>query len=65
VIQPVSLNITILGQTGQLMDQQGISLNAGSYNINLDTSTLPVGLYLARITTAKGEVFSRKFMKIN
>jgi PKD repeat protein len=63
VIEPVNLNITIFGQTGQMMDQQGVTLNSGSHNINLDISTLPVGLYLARITTVKGEVICRKFMK--
>ena len=64
VSEPVNLGISIFGQTGQLMDLRGISLNAGSHNITLDTGKLPAGLYLARITTARGEVINLKFMKV-
>lgn len=64
VLEPVNLSISIFGQAGQLMDFRGISLNTGSHNISLDTGMLPAGLYLARITTARGDMVSRKFMKV-
>jgi PKD repeat protein len=63
VKKPVSLEISIFNQTGQLMDIQGLTLGAGTHSIKLDTGSLPVGLYLVRITTGQGEVVSRKFMK--
>jgi hypothetical protein len=63
VNKPVNLEISIFGQTGQLMDVRGLSLDAGTHNIILDAGTLPAGLYLVRIATGQGEVVSRKFMK--
>jgi hypothetical protein len=64
VIKPVSLSISIFGQTGQLMDSRDISIGAGSHNLILDTGILPVGLYLVRIITGQGEIVSRRFMKV-
>lgn len=64
VKKPVSLEISIFGQTGQLMDVQELYLNAGMHSLKLDIGSLPVGLYLLRITTGQSEVVSRKFMKI-
>jgi hypothetical protein len=64
VKKPVNLGISIFGQTGQLLDVQEISLSTGTHNIKLDTGSLPVGLYLIRITTGQGEMISRKFMKV-
>jgi PKD repeat protein len=64
VKKPISLSLSIFGQTGQLMDVREISLSAGTHNIKLDTGNLPVGLYLVRITTGQGEMISRKFMKV-
>ena len=64
VKKPVSMEICIFAQTGQLMQVNEMSLNAGTHNIGLETGSLPVGLYLLRITTSQGELVSRKFMKI-
>jgi PKD repeat protein len=64
VKKPVSLSITIFGQTGQLMYVREISLSAGTHNLKLDMGSLPSGLYLVRITTGQGEMVSRKFMKV-
>jgi PKD repeat protein len=64
VIKPVRLSISIVGQTGQVMDLREFSLNTGSHNIKIDTGMLPVGLYLLRITTGQGDAVCRRFMKI-
>jgi len=61
--KPVNIEVSIFGQTGQLMDASEISLNAGTHNIEVEMGSLPAGLYLLRITTAQGEMVSRKFMK--
>jgi PKD repeat protein len=63
VLEPVNLSIRIFGQTGQLFDARDISLSTGSHNIIIDTGSLPVGLYLARIMTGQGETISCRFMK--
>lgn len=64
VKKPVSMEISIFAQTGQLMQVNEMFLNAGTHNIGLETGSMPVGLYLLRITTSQGELVSRKFMKI-
>jgi hypothetical protein len=63
VKKPVNAEISIFNQTGQLMNTHGISLDSGTQSINLNSGSLPVGLYLVRVTTAQGELISRKFMK--
>jgi PKD repeat protein len=65
VKKPVSLGISIFGQTGQLMDIHEISLSAGTHNIELNMELLPTGLYLVRITTGQGEMVSRRIMKVH
>jgi len=64
VKKPVNLEINIFSQTGQLRDVQELSLGSGTHIIKLNIGSLPVGVYLVRITTGQGEVISRKFMKV-
>ena len=63
VKKAVNAEISIYDQTGQLMNTAEIFLSAGTQNMKLNTVSLPVGLYLLRITTEQGEMVSRKFMK--
>jgi PKD repeat protein len=60
----VELQISIISQTGQLMDVNALSLPEGAHYYDLETRTLPAGLYLLRITTGQGETVSRKFLKM-
>jgi PKD repeat protein len=63
VKSPVTVEISIFGQTGQLMNTNEIFLSTGTNNLKLNTADLPASLYLLRITTEQGEMVSRKFMK--
>jgi PKD repeat protein len=62
VKKPVSAEISIFGQTGQLMNANGSLLSAGTHTLTLDTGSFPAGLYLLRISTGQGEMICRKFM---
>jgi hypothetical protein len=60
----VDLQITVFNQTGQTMDVKALSLTEGAHYYQLETGSLPAGLYMLRITTIQGETVSRKFLKI-
>ncbi len=62
VKKPVNADISIFGQTGQLMSANEIYLSGGAHTLTLDTGSLPAGLYLFRISTGQGEMVCRKFM---
>jgi len=64
VKEPVDLQVSIISQTGQVLDAESLSLPVGTHNYKLETGSLPVGLYLVRISTPQGEMVSRKFMRI-
>jgi PKD repeat protein len=60
----VELQVSIFSQTGQVISVNALKLQEGTHNYQLETESLPIGLYLLRISTDQGEVVSRKFMKI-
>lgn len=62
--EPANLQVSIISQTGQLLDAEVLSLPAGTHNYKLETGSLPVGLYLVRISTNQGESVNRKFMRL-
>jgi PKD repeat protein len=63
VKEPAVLQVCIISQTGQLLEVEALSLPAGAHNYKLETRSLPVGLYLLRISTTQGEMVNRKFMR--
>jgi PKD repeat protein len=61
VKKPADLQITIISQ---VMDVASLAVEAGTVNYRIETASLPVGLYLLKVSTSQGEMVSRKFMKI-
>jgi PKD repeat protein len=64
VKEPVMVEISIFGQTGQLMNLEETYLNKGTNTLSLNTGSLPAGIYIVRVLTWQGEVVSRKFMTV-
>jgi hypothetical protein len=63
--KPAALNISIYNQTGQLMKAESLSLDNGTYTLQINASDFPPGFYLYRITSGQGDEMTRKFLKVN
>jgi hypothetical protein len=60
-------NITVYNSTGILVEEVNLSVvseNSLEKKIRFDVSNFPTGIYSLKFTTAKGESFSRKFVKM-
>jgi len=64
VNKAVKIELSLFGQSGQLLRSSALSLDNGTHSIMLDMGDLPAGLYLLRISTDHGESISRKLMKV-
>lgn len=62
-INPITLNISLINSTGQVVYQQESAIN-GTKNITLNASELPAGYYTLRVVTEEGNVTQRKFIKV-
>lgn len=59
--EKVTLNITDLA--GRVLSNKVIALNAGSNNIELNTSSLSSGTYLVKVIKSTNEIVLQKFVK--
>jgi hypothetical protein len=60
-------NIAVYNSTGILINEFNLRVVSGNSKeriIRLDVSDFPTGIYSLKFTTAKGESFSRKFVKM-
>ncbi len=49
-----SVGLQVISTTGQVMQQSSINLQASDVKINLNTASLPAGVYVLRLQTVKG-----------
>jgi len=61
--EPTPVEFSIYNQVGQLAVAKGELLSSGTNTVIVNTSGLQPGLYLLRITTAKGDLVARRFIK--
>jgi len=61
--EPTPVEFSIYNQVGQLAVAKGELLSSGTNTVIVNTRGLQPGLYLLRITTAKGDLVTRRFIK--
>jgi PKD repeat protein len=59
---PAAMSVSVIGITGQQVIADSYSLPAGTHRVEINTESLPEGIYLLQLVTENGESVSRKFI---
>jgi PKD repeat protein len=57
------IEVSIISITGQEVKTNGLALDKGTYSYQLETVSLPEGMYMVRIISEQGDMMTKKFMK--
>lgn len=58
-----TIELNVIGLTGQSVEMKELTLGTGNHNIDLDLGSMPKGIYMVRIHNDKGDLVIRKLIK--